>query len=108
MRTKLVKGTGIQGILMQLSICDMFAAANIANTLNNVINREHEIADYKTTPYDQRKEKFPNGQPEKIEIPVTDLIKLRKLLEKMSYQAHSTLFEENDEEWPGADNDIDE
>lgn len=104
MRTQLMKGTGVQGILMHLSICDMFAAANMADTLDKVIDSEHKIAEYKATPYDQRKEKFPDGEPKKIEVKVEDLIKLRKLLEKMSYKAHTTLFEENDDPW-GADDD---
>jgi hypothetical protein len=109
MRTNLIHGTGIQGMAIQLNVCDMFAANQMADAIESVIKSKKAIAEYDKTPFDKRKEAFPEGRPASKELTDKQLEQLYTLLCKMSYSAHSTIFSDENEEWQnGADNDIDD
>lgn len=108
MRTKIIHGTGVQGIMLQLNVCDMFAANQMADAIESVIESKKAVKEYDKTPFDKRKEDFPEGRPTPIELTDKQLEQLSTLLHKMSFFATSTIFSDEDEEWAGADNDIDD
>lgn len=97
MKTNLIKGTGVQGMSVVLNVCDMFAANQVANELEEVLKNHEEEKLYLKTPYDQRESKFPNGRPEHFELRDETLKMLHTLLCKMSYSVTSTIFSEEDE-----------
>lgn len=107
MKTRIIRGTGVQGINLVLSVCDMFAASMMADELKTVIDNHADIKQYLLLPYDKRNEKFPQGQPTRKDMSDNNLEMLYTLLCKMSYSARTTLFCEEDESY-GADNDIDD
>ena len=107
MKTQIIRGTGVQGINLTLSVCDMFAANQMADELKTVIDNHADIKQYLTLPYDKRNEQFPQGQPTRKDLSDSHLEMLYTFLCKMSYSATSTIFSEKDEP-NGADNDIDQ
>ena len=68
MKRKLLRGQGAQGMCLTLSVCDMFAASKVANELFDVIENHEDCGGYANCPYDQRKERYPEGQPKRIEV----------------------------------------
>lgn len=98
MRTKTIKGMGIQGIQLTLGCGDMFAAEQMKKMLDAVIYSQESQELYDKTPYDERKSAWPNGKPELKHMPLEALKKLRNLMNKMACtSSHITLFEEEDE-----------
>jgi ribosomal protein L24 len=76
----------------------MFAAGQAANELKTVLDNHKKIEEYKAAPYDKRKDLYPEGEPKRIELCETALQNLHQLMLKLSYEAKSTLFDEEDEE----------
>lgn len=107
MKTTIIRGKGIQGINLTLSVCDMFAANQMANELKTVIDNHEKVEQYRSLPYDKRNEQFPQGQPTRKDLSDGLLEMLYTLMCKMSYSATSTIFSEEDEP-NGADYDIDD
>lgn len=97
MKRELLHGHGVQGMCVSLSIMDMFAAGQTAEELKAVVENHRLVERYKTTPYDQRKDAFPEGEPKRVELSEKTLDNLHKLLCKLSLESKSTLFEELDE-----------
>lgn len=97
MKREILHGHGIQGMRVDLSIADMFAANQVADELKAVVENHYLIEKYKTTPYDQRKEAFPEGEPKRIEVSEKTLQNMHQLMLKLSYEVKSTLFDVNDE-----------
>lgn len=106
MKRELLHGHGVLGMCVKLSIMDMFAANQVAEELKAVVENHQLIERYKTTPYDQRKDSFPDGEPKRIEVSEKTLQNLYQLMLKLSYGVKSTLFDEEDEE-EGAEDDDD-
>lgn len=98
MKRQILHGEGIQGMCLTLSVCDMFAAGQAANELKTVLDNHKNIEEYKAAPYDKRKDLYPEGEPKRIELCETALQNLHQLMLKLSYEAKSTLFDEEDEE----------
>lgn len=98
MKRELLHGHGVQGMRVDLSLMDMFAANQVAEELKAVVINHQLIERYKTTPYDQRKDSFPDGEPKRIEVSEKTLQNLYQLMLKLSYEIKSTLFDEEDEE----------
>lgn len=98
MRTRTIKGMGIQGIQLTLGCGDMFAAAQMKKMLDKVIDSQEAQALYDKTPYDERKSTWPNGKPELKHMPLEALKELRNLMSKMACtSSHITIFSEEDE-----------
>lgn len=101
MKREILRGHGIQGMRIDLSVCDMFAASQVADELKNVLDNHKKIEEYKQCPYDKRKEAYPEGEPKRIEISEKILENLLSLMNKLSFESKSTLFtEEDDDEQP--------
>lgn len=100
-KREILHGHGMQGMRVDLSIADMFAANQVADELKAVVENHHRIEQYKTTPYDQRKEAFPEGEPKRIEVSEKTLQNMHQLMLKLSYEVKSTLFDADDEEEDG-------
>lgn len=98
MKREILHGHGVQGMRVDLSVMDMFAANQVANELRDVVDNHCRIEQYKTTPYDQRKEAFPDGEPKRIELSEKTLKNLHLLMCKLSYESKSTLFDVDDED----------
>ena len=98
MKRELLHGHGVLGMCVNLSIMDMFAANQTAEELKAVVINHQLIERYKTTPYDQRKDAFPEGEPKRIEVSEKTLQNMHQLMLKLSYGVKSTLFEELDED----------
>lgn len=97
MKRELLHGHGVLGMCVKLSIMDMFAANQVAEELKAVVENHQLIERYKTTPYNQRKDSFPDGEPKRIEVSEKTLQNLYQLMLKLSYGVKSTLFDEKDE-----------
>lgn len=100
----MTKGIGINGMTVSLTLGDMFAIFTVAKEVENVIKAKNLRGGYLKTPYDQRKENYPKGEPEDKNLDVETLDKIHALLCKMSYACGSDAFTPN----TGADFDIDE
>lgn len=98
MKRELIHGHGVLGMCVKLSIMDMFAANQVAEELKAVVENHQLIEQYKTTPYDKRKDAFPEGEPKRIEVYEKTLQNMHQLMLKLSYGVKSTLFDEKDEE----------
>lgn len=98
MKRQILRGEGIQGMCLTLSVCDMFAANETANELKDVIDNHNRCKEYNNTPYDQRKELFPDGAPVRIEVSEKTLQNLHRMMCKLSYESKSTLFDVDDED----------
>jgi hypothetical protein len=99
MKSEIVRGEGIQGMRITLNVCDMFAAGQVADELQEVIENHKNCDSYAKCPYDKRNEQFPDGQPKRIELSEKTLENVRSLMNKLSFEAKSTLF--------GLDEDVD-
>lgn len=107
MKREILYGHGVQGIRVDLSVCDMFVAGQVANELKTVLDNHKNIEEYKAAPYDKRKDLYPEGEPKRIELCETVLQNLHQLMSKLSHEAKSTLFDELDEdEEEGAEDDV--
>lgn len=98
MKRQILRGEGVQGMCLTLSVCDMFAANQVAEELKTVIIHHQLIERYNSMPYDQRKDSFPDEAPKRIEVSEKTLQNLYQLMLKLSYEVKSTLFDEEDEE----------
>lgn len=98
MKSQILRGEGIIGMNLTLNVCDMFAASQVANTLSKIIENHNDIKSYDKCPYDKRSEAFPEGKPQRIELDDDTMLMLHTLMCKLSYEATSTLFAEEDEE----------
>lgn len=98
MKREILRGHGIQGMRIDLSVCDMFAANQVADELKTVITNHANCEMYKNTPYDMRKKAFPEGEPKRIEVSEKTLQNIYKMMCKLSYASKSTLFEDEDED----------
>ena len=99
MKRQIFYGHGVQGMHVDLSVCDMFVAGQVANELKTVLDNHKKIEEYKAAPYDKRKDLYPEGEPKRIELCETMLQNLHQLMSKLSYEAKSTLFDEEIEEY---------
>lgn len=97
MKRELLHGHGVLGMCVKLSIMDMFAANQVAEELKAIVENHQLIERYKTTPYDKRKDAFPEGEPKRIEVSEKTLQNMHQLMLKLSYGVKSTLFDEKDE-----------
>ena len=97
MKRELLHGHGVQGMRVDLSLMDMFAANQVAEELKAVVENHKNCEKYNSTPYDKRKELFPDGAPKRIEMSEKTLQNLHRLMCKLSSESNSTLFEELDE-----------
>ena len=97
MKREILRGLGIQGMRIDLNVCDMFAANQVANELKTVITNHANCEEYKNTPYDKRKGTFPGGEPKRIEVSEKTLQNIYKMMCKFSHESKSTLFEDEDE-----------
>ena len=98
MKRQILRGEGIQGMCLTLSVCDMFTANQAVNELKTVLDNHKKIEEYKTAPYDKRKDLYPEGEPKRVELSENMLKNLCQLMLKLSFEAKSTLFDANDEE----------
>lgn len=98
MKREILRGHGVQGMRVDLSVMDMFAANETANELKNVIDNHKECKEYNSTPFDKRKELFPEGAPSRIEVSEMTLNNLHKLMCKLAYDCKSTMFDADDED----------
>ena len=98
MKKQILRGEGIQGMCLTLSVYDMFAANETANELKNVIDNHKECKEYNNTPFDKRKELFPEGAPSRIELSEMTLNNLHKLMCKLALDCKSTMFDDNENE----------
>lgn len=107
MKRELLHGHGVQGMRVDLSLMDMFAANQVAEELKAVVENHKNREKYNSTPYDQRKTTFPKGEPKRIEVSEKTLQNMHQLMSKLSHEAKSTLFDELDEdEEEGAEDDV--
>ena len=97
MKREILYGHSVQGMHVDLNACDMVVAGQTAKELKAVVENHRLVERYKTTPYDQRKDAFPEGEPKRVELSEKTLNNLHKLLCKLSLESKSTLFEELDE-----------
>lgn len=98
MKRQIIRGEGIQGITLHLSLADMFAVNQMLNVIEKVKASRAYIKEFEKTPYDERKAKFPEGRPSPVELSDDEIHKLGLLMMKMSMElSHSTIFEEDDE-----------
>ena len=98
MKREILRGHGVQGMRIDLNVFDMFAANQVTNELGLVIANHAICETYKNTPYDKRKEAFPDGEPKRIEVSEETLQNIHRLMCKLSYASKSTLFEDEDED----------
>lgn len=98
MKREILRGHGIQGMRIDLSVCDMFAASQVADELKNVLDNHKKIEEYKQCPYDKRKEAYPEGEPKYVELSKETLENLLLLMNKLSFESKSTLFTEEDDD----------
>lgn len=98
MKKQIIHGEGVQGMCLTLNVCDMFVASQMAEELARVRLSRSTIKEYDKCAYDERKERFPNGRPEQIEMTDESLERLQILMFKMSLNGMSTMFEAEDEQ----------
>ena len=98
MQKTIVLGEGVQGINLLLSIGDMSAASNIATKLQKTLNSMELKEKYDKTPYDKRKEEFPEGQPKVVELDKETVSNLLIFMRKISAELHATIFDDVDDE----------
>lgn len=99
MKREILHGYSIQGMRIDLNVCDMFAANQVANELKTVVANHAMCDGYKNTPFDRRKNAFPGGEPKRIEVSEETLLKLCQLMCKLSLPENkNTLFEIVDED----------
>lgn len=98
MKREILHGQGIQGMRLTLSVSDMFVASQVADELREVIANHVMCDDYNKCPYDQRKERYPEGQPKRIELSEMTLTNLHIFMNKLSFESRSTLFDACDQE----------
>lgn len=99
MKREILRGHGIQGMRIDLSVCDMFAANQVADELKTVIANHAMCEGYKNTPYDKRKKAYPEGEPKRIEVSEKTLQNLCQLMCKLSLpESKNTLFDITDED----------
>ena len=84
MKTQKVKGTGIIGNEIIVSLVDMITLSMLADRIENVTDNHEAIAKYSATPYDKRVDE--NGNkiecPRKIEVSDDDLKGIAVFLRK--------------------------
>lgn len=98
MKRTIVRGEGIQGIDLFLSIGDMAAASNITTKLQKTLNSMELKEKYDKTPYDKRKEEFPEGQPKIVDLDQETVSNLLTFMYKISAELHATIFDDIDDE----------
>lgn len=98
MKKEILRGHGVQGMRVDLSVGDMFAANQVADELKTVIDNHTSCKEYNKTPFDKRKELFPEGAPTRIEVSENTLNNLHQLMCKLAYNCKSTMFDADDED----------
>lgn len=102
MKTRTITGEGIQGMNINVSVIDMVALSNQADSIEKIVENHKAIEAYNALPYDKRVDE--NGEklvcPKRTEISDSELVGLARFLRKCagSFAASEVFADVNCEE----------